>query len=391
MRDGGYALVHLKSDFSFRESKVKRIHSAMAEKKADALILGNWDNIRYATGFRWMPLIMSKTDFVFFVAVVPQDKDPILIVPRGDYSSARQDYGLSDVRIAELGPTGLSSSIEKVMQDYHLVGASIGIDNDFFPATFYDQIVARLPSAYIGPAKEVLQEARMIKLPVEIERIRRANQITEECIQRMFEKASPGVSEAELAAEGHYNALRQGAEAVESLIVASGVNTGRIHYQRFATEKRLERGDSLMIDMNAVVDGYCSDITRTTFVGKPDPKMVEIYRTVFEASRRMKMAVRAGTEVCHIDEAARDFVNSMGYRENYDVTVYPGHGIGLSAIEEPHISNREGFRTYTKARAGMVLALEPGVYLDSWGVRIEDVVLVTDDGFEALSSDPPEM
>jgi len=165
------------------------------------------------------------------------------------------------------------------------------------------------------------------------------------------------------------------------IIVASGKRSARPH--GFASDKMIRKGDLVVIDFGALYNGYRSDMTRTFVVGKPSLKQRKIYRVVREAQKRAIKAVRAGQACSEIDRAARQYIEDQGFGEYFIHST--GHGIGRRVHQAPKISKRNRHRL----KKGMVITIEPGIYIRGWGgVRIEDMVLVTRSGCRLLTRAP---
>lgn len=187
-----------------------------------------------------------------------------------------------------------------------------------------------------------------------------------------------GQNEKEVAADIRSLFKKFGAKPAFRTIVASGKRSAKPH--GFATDKKIKRGDLVVIDFGAVYNGYCSDMTRTFVVGKPTKKQKKVYRIVKEAQRRAIKAVRAGRACREIDKAARSYIEKQGFGKYFIHNT--GHGIGRKVHEAPKISKKNRCRL----REGMVIAIEPGIYIKGWGgVRIEDMVLVTRTGCKVLT------
>jgi Xaa-Pro aminopeptidase len=189
----------------------------------------------------------------------------------------------------------------------------------------------------------------------------------------------PGVKEQDFAAELEYRMRRLGAEkpAFET-IVAGGVRSALPHAQ--PTAAPLRAGDLVVVDMGAFVEGYASDMTRMLFLGRPDAKVKRAYRAVLEAQLAAVDAVRAGVAAGSVDHAARAVLKTHGLDRAFVHAT--GHGLGLEIHEPPRLGAREK----TRLRAGMTITIEPGVYVEGWGgIRIEDTVLVTENGCEILT------
>lgn len=191
-------------------------------------------------------------------------------------------------------------------------------------------------------------------------------------------KVEEGQREKDLAKQIKALLKKFGSKPAFRIIVASGKRSAKPH--GFATDKKIKRGDLVVIDFGAVYNGYCSDLTRTFVVGKPTRKQRKVYQIVREAQKRAMKVVRAGKACFEIDRAARKYIEQQGFGKYFVHNT--GHGISRKVHQAPKISRRNRRRL----RKGMVITIEPGIYIKGWGgVRIEDMVLVTRAGRKVLT------
>jgi Xaa-Pro aminopeptidase len=225
----------------------------------------------------------------------------------------------------------------------------------------------------------------MVKTAEEIARIRRSVRTNSEAFSAAVKKMRPGISEAEVAAEIDYQMRRRGAEKPSfDTIVAFGARTALPHAQ--PTAQRLGNHELVLIDMGATQEGYASDMTRMVFLGKPAADARKMYDAVLEAQLAAIAAVREGVTAERVDRAARQTLKSRGLEKAFVHST--GHGLGLEIHEPPRLGKKDK----TELRAGMVVTIEPGVYVKgAGGVRIEDTVLVTERGCEILTPTSKEL
>ncbi|MCC7175013.1 MAG: aminopeptidase P family protein [Bryobacterales bacterium] len=243
----------------------------------------------------------------------------------------------------------------------------------------------RSGAARLVPAAGVVEELRMVKSPGEIELIRRSAGIAARAFAGCLRLIRPGITEVELAAELDYRVRRLGAEgAAFDTIVASGRRTAFPHASPSA--KVLASNEIVLIDMGALRAGYCSDMTRTVFLGAPAARFRRHYRAVLEAQLAAADAVKEGVSAGAVDRAARKVLQASGLGPAFVHAT--GHGLGLEIHEKPRLARGEK----TLLRAGMVITIEPGVYLQKFGgIRIEDTVAVTRNGCEILTPTSKEL
>ena len=227
---------------------------------------------------------------------------------------------------------------------------------------------------------------RIIKTEKEVERMRWAAQITDQVYQKLLRIVKPGMSEKELSKFIRNSFEELGIEELSfDTIVVSGENEALPHGQ--PSDKIIKEGELITVDFGCKYQGYCSDFTRTFAVGKEiDPKLKEIYQIVKEAQWKGIQAVKAGVKCSEIDQIVRDYIQQEGYGKYFVHST--GHGLGIEVHENPSISSRDN----TILQPGMVITIEPGIYIPSLGgVRIEDDVLVTETGYELLTKSSREL
>lgn len=234
-------------------------------------------------------------------------------------------------------------------------------------------------------AGEKLNKPRMVKDDTELSLIKRAETIGDEAFTYILSIIKPGMTEREIAIELEFFMKRKGASKLSfDTIVASGRNSSMPHAQ--VTDKVIENGDFVTMDFGCVYEGYCSDMTRTIAVGKPTDEMEKVYQIVLDANLFALEGIKAGVKCSDIDALARDHIRNEGYGEYFGHGL--GHSVGLYIHEEPRFSPK----CDTITEKNMVITDEPGIYLPGkFGVRIEDLVVVKEDGYELLSHSPKKL
>ncbi|MDD6798728.1 MAG: aminopeptidase P family protein [Clostridia bacterium] len=235
------------------------------------------------------------------------------------------------------------------------------------------------------PVGNALNDLRRVKTPQELEYMRRAESIGDEAFASLLKVIRPGMTELEVVAELEYQMRKCGGQGTSfDTIAASGLNSSMPH--AVPCEKKLEKGDFLTLDFGCKYNGYCSDMTRTIVIGKADEKQKEIYNIVLRANLEAEQMLRAGLRGCDVDKAARDIIAEKGYGKCFGHGL--GHSVGLFIHESPRLSPNDS----TVLLPGMIETVEPGIYVPGFGgVRIEDMVIVTQDGHENLSHSPKEL
>jgi Xaa-Pro aminopeptidase len=228
-------------------------------------------------------------------------------------------------------------------------------------------------------ADGLVAELRIVKSPSEIDLLRRAFDITCEAFNEVSETIEAGMTEFDVARKLQDAMVALGAEGPSfPIIVASGPNAARPHHE--PGSRRIQPGEPIVIDMGARYEGYCADLTRTVWVGDADERLVEIYGLVSGANDAVIERAHPGVTGKELDRYAREHIEAGGHGEAFNHGL--GHGVGLRVHEAPSASKSAD----NVIEPGHTLTIEPGVYLPEWGgVRVEDVLLFTEDGFEILT------
>lgn len=326
----------------------------------------SWPNIYYLSGF-------TGTSAVLFITL---EHSYLLTDFRYMEQAAQEAVQYEIVRVEKNGLPELGKLVRGL--------SPVGVEGEFISWVKYVQLKEALAGCELLDASEILAEMRQVKEPGEIDKLRRAARISDAAFSRILAKIAPGVREDKIGLELEFMQREMGAgDRSFDYIVASGTRSAMPH--GLAGAKPVERGDLLTLDYGIKYERYCSDLTRTVFIGRPESKHREIYGIVLEAQEAAIKAIRPGLSGKEVDEAARNIISQAGYGPNFGHGL--GHSLGLEIHEPPAFSPRE-----TKLlEPGMVITVEPGIYIPGWGgVRIEDVVLVTDFGAEVLTQAPKQ-
>jgi Xaa-Pro aminopeptidase len=352
------------------KARAGRLLALLADAGIDVMLVTDLVNVRYMTGYtgsNGVALVGPKTRvFITDFRYVQQSAEEVH--PSFERRRAPQDL-LAAVR--EALPTG---------------AVGLGFEDAHLSVRQHAELRERLPgSVELVPAGSLVEELRAVKEPEEIDAMRLAASIADEAFERVIAAGLLGRTEREVAFALEREMLEGGASGPSfDTIVAAGAQGARPHAQRRDVEIR--RGDMVVIDWGAMVGGYCSDCTRTVAAGRPDGETTEIYELVLEAQLAGLAAVRAGVETRAVDSTARAVIEAAGQGEHFGHGL--GHGVGLDIHEGPRLSQRADGRL----EAGNVVTVEPGVYLPGrFGVRIEDLVVVTAQGCEILTGVSKEL
>jgi len=230
-----------------------------------------------------------------------------------------------------------------------------------------------------------LNEIRMIKDEGELEKIQKAIDIADKVFEHILPFLKPGVKEMDIANEMEFKMKKLGAKGPSfETIVASGPRSALPH--GVAGMRELKQGDAVVMDFGAIYEGYCSDITRTVFLGKPSEELLNIYNIVLKAQMEAINNAKAGMAGRELDNCARSIIYQAGYEKCFGHSL--GHGVGVEIHEKPTVSPRSD----DILKSGMVFSIEPGIYIEGvGGVRIEDLVLLTDEGLKILTGSTKEL
>ena len=358
------------------KARLQRAQELTASAGLTALFITPGPDLRYLTGSR------AATFERLTALVISPTGGAQVIVPRLELAALRE---------SAVGELGLAVHDWVDGQDpYALavdaVGAEIGryAVSDAAPALHTVPLAARCGS---GPelATAVLRELRMIKDRAEIDSLREAGAAIDRVHARVGEWLKAGRTEREVASDIEAAIVAEGHTGAEFIIVGSGPNGADPHHE--VSDRVIEDGDVVVVDIGGPVEpGYNSDCTRTYCVGTPSDQMAQQYEVLLQAQAAAVAAVRPGVSAEQIDAAARDVLVAAGLGDQF--VHRTGHGIGLSVHEEPYIVSGNDI----EMRPGMAFSIEPGIYFPgSWGARIEDIVVVTDDGCEPFNRQPHEL
>lgn len=263
--------------------------------------------------------------------------------------------------------------------------ASIAFDKTLMTVAQSEMLIQALPKIRIGSMSAICAEARRHKSKKEIENIKAAQAITDAAFAHILKFIREGVTETEIAAELEYFCRKNGADGMAfDTITVSGTKTSLPH--GVPAPIPLTKNAFITMDFGAKYNGYCSDMTRTVVLGKADRDMQQIYQTVLTAQQKALDCIKSGVAGCEVDNAARSYIYSEGYEGYFGHST--GHSLGLEIHEEPRFSSA----WKDKITAGAVMTVEPGIYIPGkGGVRIEDMVLVTENGYENLTKSVKEL
>ena len=351
-------------------SRLAKLRTHLTERQLDALLVAKPENRTYLSGFTgssaWLLISAEQailiTDFRYVEQATAQAPDFHVNQPDSTHFAL----------------------IQKLCADWKV--RRLGFEGDYLNVDEFRQYEEVLAGVELVPATNLVEGLRMFKDESEIAIMARAAAITDETWSYIIPFIKPGVVERDLAVEMEYKFKKLGADGnAFDIIVASGVRSSLPHGR--ASDKKIEAGDLVTFDFGALYQGYCSDMTRTVMVGEPTAKQREIYEIVLEAQLRGVAACKPGLTDKELDEVCRGYIREKGYGDNFGHGT--GHGVGRFIHEKPSVGLKGNG---TVLQPGMVVTIEPGIYLPGWGgVRIEDMLLVTENGSRRLSQSPKDL
>jgi Xaa-Pro aminopeptidase len=357
--------------------RLRDVAAEAARRGVAALLVTPSPDYAYLLGYR-APALERLT-----CLVLPATGTPSLVLPRLEEPLARHELG------------GLADTLELLSWDetddpFHLVRGllegmtgRVGVQDQMW-ASFVLRLRAELDPLELVGAGPSIAALRRLKSPEEVDRLRGAATAADAAMEQITAERLSGRTEAEVSRRINELLLAAGHETADFAIVASGPNSASPHH--LPGERVIERGDAIVLDIGGAMGGYCSDTSRTAFVGEPAPDFMALYEVLREAQAAACEAVAPGVPAEAVDAAARRAITEAGYGERFMHRT--GHGIGMETHEEPYIvsSNAEPLQ------AGNAFSVEPGIYIDGqWGARIEDIVVCTDAGGERLNRSSREL
>lgn len=348
-------------------NKLAQLRKRFETLGIDGMLITNAYNRRYLTGFTG----------TFGIVLISKDEAKFVTDFRYMEQAAKQVKGYEIVENRDtLGEVAKQLSKMKITK--------LGFEQDNVSFRQFNELNNAVEIECV-PVSGLTERLRMVKTNEEIEKIKTAVAISDQAFNKILDFVRPGVNEMDINNQLEAYMRQEGAKSSSfDAIIASGFRSALPHGT--ATNKVVNKGDMLTLDFGAYYEGYCSDMTRTISVGEPKEKLKEIYDIVLEALNKGIQEIKNNVSCKQVDEVVRDFITSKGYEKNFGHGT--GHGIGLEIHEAPNFSQKSDEHIET----GMVMTVEPGIYLKGiGGVRIEDDVLVTEDGYDILTQSPKDL
>jgi Xaa-Pro aminopeptidase len=351
------------------EERVKSVRRIMDLNQLDGILFSSLENIRYLCGF-------TGSDGAFVIT----HKKSFFLTDSRYWTQTDEEVKGSQIIHYKKKMEGIIS----LLSDLKI--KTVGFEPTSLAFSSYQFLLGKLANEIkLIPLEDELKNLRAVKDAQELTLVRTAIDISFNAFFHMMGILKEGILEREVALEMEFFMKRNGADAIGfDIIVASGKRSALPHGR--ASDKKIEKGDFVLLDFGSGFQGYHSDQTRTVICDKPSSKQKKIYQVVKEAHDKAIEMVRPGISIREVDAAARDHIRDQGYGEYFGHGT--GHGIGLAVHEDPVINGENK----DLIQEGMVFTIEPGIYLPDWGgVRIEDMIRVTSKGAEVLTYLPVEL
>ncbi|MDP4093539.1 MAG: Xaa-Pro peptidase family protein [Bacillota bacterium] len=354
---------------SITDSRISSFRHKLKEKDLDGALITKRENYIYLSGFTGTSAVLVITQ-----------KEAVLVTDFRYVTQASQQAPSFKI---EQYTGSMLAALETMIKKFSL--SRIGFEEEVVSYKAYTEYKSKFGKTELVPLEGVIERLRAVKSSYELEIIKEAVKIADRAFDHILQYIKPGVSEIEIASELEHFIKKQGAKGTSfDTIVASGERASMPH--GVASEKKVSNGDVITMDFGALYKEYCSDMTRTVFLGQPREELKKIYNIVLEAQLEAIEGAHAGKTGREIDRIARDIIYSNGYNNNFGHGL--GHCVGLEIHEEPRLSPMGNIQMEN----GMTVTVEPGIYVEGLGgVRIEDIILINDDKPLILTSSPKEM
>lgn len=348
--------------------KLRKLRQSFAEHNIEAILLTSEYNRRYMTDFTGTA----------GVAIITQEQAVFITDFRYTQQAQKELVGFEIVQHTKPIMEEVGTQLEKMNIK------SVGFEKDHMSYAMFE-IYQKAINADLIPVSGLVEKIRLIKTEQEIKILKAAANIADAAFEHIITYIKPGKTELEVSNELEFFMRKQGASSSSfDIIVASGLRSALPH--GVATDKIIETGDFVTLDFGALYNGYVSDLTRTVSVGEPSNELKEIYQIVLDAQLKSLAEIKPGMSGIEADAIARDYIKAKGFGDAFGHSL--GHGIGLEVHEGPGLS----FRSETILEEGMVITIEPGIYIpEIGGVRIEDDTILTSSGNEKLTHSTKEL
>ncbi|MGM0437114.1 MAG: M24 family metallopeptidase [Bacillota bacterium] len=351
------------------KKRIEKIRSLMEKEGIDSLLITTDVNRFYLSGFT------GSSGYILFTP----EKNYFITDFRYTEQAKNQTNGFEILEFNKNIPERIAEILNKNNSK------KLGFESKNVTYNKYKEYKSKFNGIDLISTEDLVKNLRKVKDEEEIDKIKKAIEITDNAFNHILDFIEEGKTEREVALELEYFMKQAGGEKnAFDFIVASGKRSSMPH--GVASDKKLKKGDFITMDFGTFYEGYCSDMTRTVVLGEVSDKQRKIYNIVLKAQKEVINKIKAGMSGKEADAIARDIIEDAGYGDNF------GHGLGHGIGVEVHESPRASYKSDDVLKEGMVVTDEPGIYIPDWGgVRIEDDLLVTEDGCEVLNNSPKEL
>lgn len=358
-------------------NKIQQLQNFLQQTNTDAAFITTPDNVFYYSNFN------SDPHERLLGVVVFKEQAPFLICPKMEVPDAKAAGWNYDV----IGHSDTDNAWEVLANKIQASGVSISkmaIEKAHLTVERLEALQSFYPNATFDRLDDKINEMRVIKDETELEKMREAAKLADYAVQVGCDAIAEGKTEMDILNTIESAIKAKGYAMSFDTMVLAGEKSASPHGT--PGDRKIKRGDMILFDLGVIYEGYCSDITRTVAFGEVSEAQKDIYNTVRKANEDAVAAVKPGVRACDLDKIARDVITNAGYGEYF--THRLGHGLGISVHEYPSVTGTNEI----ELKPGMVFTIEPGVYkADVTGVRIEDDVVVTEDGVEVLTKFTKEL
>jgi Xaa-Pro aminopeptidase len=346
------------------QTRLVKLREIIVQEKLDAVMITQAENRRYMSGFTGSAGVL----------LIDQERALLATDFRYYEQVKMQAPGFELVQVTD--------SPQAALAPYLKDGLRVGFESHALTVQAFEQWKSALPAIEWVATAGLVENLRQIKDARELAAIRQAVRIADDAMQHIAEWVRPGMTERQISWELEVTMRTHGAEALSfTTIVASGPNGAMAH--AVTTDRVINAGDPIVIDMGAMYEGYCSDLTRSFCVGRATEEYLTIWDTVLQAQLAAVAAIKAGLSGVEADAVARQLIYAAGFDGQFGHGL--GHGVGLAIHEAPRV----GMTSKDVLSEGAIVTVEPGIYVPGWGgVRIEDMVVVTQDTCQVLTQAP---
>jgi len=357
------------------KNRLKRLRKSLSEQDLDAVLVLVGENRRYLSGFTGEDSQFDESAGALLIS----DARLILATDSRYELQAETEAPLYEITCHK---EGLAKALPEILKELNI--GRLGFEGIRMSCFQYNKIVEKITSDNLSvelvETENIVEDLRIIKEEAEIEATKKALSIAENAFRKVAGILTPGMTEKEAAWAMEKEMREAGADALSfPTIVASGPNSALPH--AIPGDRKINEGEPILFDWGAKLNGYCSDMSRTLVIGNPDETFNRVYKTVLDAQHLAIAAIKPGASSKAVDEISRNHIDSMGFEGKFGHGL--GHGTGLAIHEAPRLSPFKD----TRLDAGMIITVEPGIYLPGWGgIRIENQVVVRDNEAEILNS-----